>query len=84
MVNPAKALEGADDGITAALELVLTPALFAFFGYLLDGWLGTGLVFTVALALIVFVYEVWKLAYAYTQKMKAYEAAITDTRGSRD
>lgn len=82
MANPAKALEGADDGITAAFELVLTPALFAFFGYLIDRWLGTTPIFILVLAAIVLAYEVWKLCAGYTERMKAYEASLPDARGT--
>ena len=82
MANPAKALEGADDGVTAAFELVLTPALFAVFGYLIDRWLGTTPIFIFVLAGIVAVYEVWKLWFNYTQRLPAYEAALPDTRGT--
>ncbi|MGI9624529.1 MAG: AtpZ/AtpI family protein [Acidimicrobiales bacterium] len=81
MANPAKALEGADDGVTAALELVLTPALFAFFGWLVDRWLGTTPLFILLFAGIVLAYEVWKLWYNYTERMKAIEQALPDTRG---
>ena len=42
VAKSVRALEAAEDGVVAAFELVLTPALFAFFGYLLDKWLGTG------------------------------------------
>ena len=82
MANPAKALEGADDGVTAAFELVLTPALFALFGWLLDRWLGTAPILTLVLAGIVLAYEVWKLWFSYTERMKAYEASLPDTRGT--
>ncbi len=38
VANPIKSLANAEDGVTAAFELVLTPALFAFLGYLVDRW----------------------------------------------
>ena len=82
MANPAKALEGADDGVTAAFELVLTPALFAFFGWLLDRWLGTTPLFILLLAGIVAAYELWKLWFNYTARMKTLEAALPDARGT--
>ena len=34
VAKSVRALEAAEDRVVAALELVLTPALFAFFGYL--------------------------------------------------
>ena len=42
VAKSVRALEAAEDGVVAAFELVLTPALFACFGYLLDKGLGTG------------------------------------------
>ncbi len=82
MANPARALEGADSGVTAAFEMVLTPALFALFGYFIDRWLGTRPVFILGLTGIVAIYEVWKLWYTYTERMKTYEASLPDTRGT--
>ena len=81
MAKPIRALEAAEDGVVAAFELVLTPALFGFFGYLIDRWLETGPIFLALLAGIVAVYEIWKLWYTYTQKMKTYEEALPDAKG---
>ncbi len=83
MANPAKVLQSADSGVTAAFELVLTPALFAVFGYFLDRWLGTSPLFVLLLAGIVVVYEVWKLWFNYTARMQELEAALPDARGNR-
>ena len=82
MASNVRALQGADDGITAAFELVLTPALFALFGWLVDRWLGTTPLFVLAFAGIVLAYEVWRLWYNYTERMKSYEAALPNTRGT--
>tara|TARA_B100000029_G_C17526640_1_gene941864 strand:+ start:516 stop:770 length:255 start_codon:yes stop_codon:yes gene_type:complete len=84
VAKPVKALEAAEDGVVAAFELVLTPALFGFFGYLLDQWLGTSPLFLVILAAVVAVYEVWKLWYTYTNKMKSYEEALPDAKGANE
>lgn len=40
------------DGMSIAFELVGTPAIVGGLGYLLDRWLGTTPVFTVALTLV--------------------------------
>ena len=50
MAKPVRALEAAEDGVVAAFELVLTPALFGFFGYLIDRWLDTAPIFLASLA----------------------------------
>lgn len=70
----------ADRGFTAAFELVMTPALFAFLGHLLDGWLGTGRIFTIVLASLVGVYVVWKVWYSYNAEMDQLEADIRRPR----
>ena len=81
VAKSVRALEAAEDGVVAAVELVLTPALFAFFGYLLDKWLGTGPILLASLGGVVAVYEIWKLWYTYTQKMKSYEDSLPDAKG---
>ena len=55
--------------------------LFAFFGYLLDKWLGTGPILLATLGGTVAIYEVWKLWYTYTQKMRTYEDSLPDAKG---
>jgi hypothetical protein len=65
-----------DSGFTAAFELVMTPALFGFFGFLLDNKLRTGPLFTVVLTAIVAVYEVWKLWYHYNLRVDSLHAEI--------
>ena len=81
MAKPVRALEAAEDGVVAAFELVLTPALFGFFGYLIDRWLDTAPIFLASLAGIVAVYEVWNLWYPYTKKMKSFEDSLPDAKG---
>jgi len=83
VAHPGKILRNAEDGVTAGFELVLTPALFGLFGWMIDSWLGTAPVFMFVLAGIVAAYEIWKLWYGYTQRMQALEAQLPDTRGTR-
>jgi F0F1-type ATP synthase assembly protein I len=64
------------DGFVMALELVLTTAIIAGLGFLLDRALGTIPVFTVAFGVFTAVYEVWKLVVGYNAQM----AAHTDRR----
>jgi hypothetical protein len=69
-----------DSGFTAAFELAMTPVLFAFFGYLLDGKLGTRPVFTIALGVVVLAYEVWKLWYGYNLRVDSLNAEMMRPR----
>ncbi len=84
MANPIKSLSNAEDGVTAAFELVLTPALFAFLGYLVDQWTGVGHLFVFIFGGVVAVYEIWKLWYTYTERMKALEAGLPNAKGKHN
>jgi hypothetical protein len=64
----------AEQGFTAAFELVMTPVLFGFIGHAIDGWLGTGRLLTIVLSVLVTVYVVWKLCYSYNKAMSSLEA----------
>ncbi len=65
---------GFGDGLAAAFEMVATPVIFAFFGYLIDRWLGTSPWFLLTFGLFVFGYEVWKLMMRYVADMREHEA----------
>lgn len=75
--------EGAGDAFSAAFELIATPALFGFFGWLVDRQLGSSPVFTLVFAFVVLSYEVWKLYVKYTADMDAaLEARRATYRGT--
>ena len=80
VANPIKSLANAEDGVTAAFELVLTPALFAFLGYLIDRWTGVGPLFVFIFGGVVASYEIWKLWYTYTRRMEELEAGLPDAK----
>jgi hypothetical protein len=73
--------DGFGDALSRAFELVLTPAIFGFFGWLLDRWLGTAPVFTVVLTLLVFLYVAWRLWTGYETEMQAHERRIVERIG---
>jgi F0F1-type ATP synthase assembly protein I len=62
--------EGSGDAFAAAFELVATPAIFGFLGWLLDGRLGTAPVFTVAFVVIALSYASWRLAHDYGESLE--------------
>jgi hypothetical protein len=74
---------GYNDGLTRAVEIVATPLLFGWLGYLLDGWVGIRPVFTIVLAAIgvsgIFV----KLWLRYDHEMRAHEAGAVWSRPRR-
>ena len=65
---------GFGDGLAAAFEIVVTPLLFAFFGYLLDRWLGLHLVFALIFGLFTFGYMMFKLVKDYSAQMARHDA----------
>ena len=67
---------GFGDALSRAVELVLTPAVFGFLGWLLDGWIGTTPLFTIGLFFLVFLYVAWKLWSGYEVAMRAHEQRL--------
>jgi F0F1-type ATP synthase assembly protein I len=83
-LNPVRQTNPGDaDRMVLAFELVLTPTIFGFLGYLLDGWLGTLPVFTVVLAAFTLGYTVWKLIADYDADMEADAQRRADLRNGR-
>ena len=60
---------GAGDALNRAVELVITPLIFGFFGFLLDAWLGTRPLCMFVLFLFVLGYVVWKNFALYSREM---------------
>ena len=60
---------GAGDALAKAFEMIATPAIFGFGGWLVDGRLGTFPLVTLVLVLVVFGYQVWSFARAYGATM---------------
>ena len=75
MVSPEPRIQRSGDALAAAFELVATPALFAFFGWRIDEWLGTGPAFLIGLTVVTAIYAVWRLLQQYDREMAAHEAA---------
>ncbi|MYB74034.1 MAG: AtpZ/AtpI family protein [Acidimicrobiia bacterium] len=72
--------QSAGEALSIAFELVATPALFAFFGWLIDGALGTRPVFTLVLCLFTAVYAGWKAVRSYSDRMEAYDRNLPSRR----
>ena len=63
--------QGAGEALSASFEMIATPAVFAFFGWLIDRQIGTFPVFTLVLGGLVLFYTVWRAYTQYSQKMDA-------------
>jgi F0F1-type ATP synthase assembly protein I len=67
---------GFGDALARAFEMVLTPVIFGFLGWLLDGWLGTRPLFMLLFFALVMGYEFWKLYANYDIAMKHHESQL--------
>ncbi|WP_420437523.1 AtpZ/AtpI family protein [Candidatus Poriferisocius sp.] len=76
--------QSAGDALSIAFELVATPAVFAFFGWLIDGALGTRPVFTLVLGLLTAVYAGWKAVRTYSDRMEAFDRNLPSRRVESD
>jgi F0F1-type ATP synthase assembly protein I len=67
---------GFGDALSMAVELAVTPALFALLGWWLDSWLGTTPLFLLFLFVFTCCYEIWKLFMRYDARMRREEARV--------
>ena len=67
---------GFSNAMAHAVELALTPAIFGFVGYLLDGWLGTGPFLMLGLGLFTVVYVAWRMMKGYDAEMQVQEREL--------
>ncbi len=73
-------LQGLDDGLSRAIELVVTPLVFAAIGWVLDGLIGIRPALTITLgvwALIGVAVSTW---YTYDAEMRRHETALAERR----
>src|SRR4051812_20609121 len=74
---------GFGDTLANAFELVFTPVVAGFLGFLLDRFVGTTPVFTVVFGVLALIGVVAKMYYTYLADMEAHEARLFGT-GPRD
>lgn len=67
------AYNGFGETLARAFELVVTPLVCGFLGWLLDRWLGTAPVFAVALFALAIASTAVKMYYGYAAEMAAHE-----------
>ena len=78
--------KGFGDALAVAVELAVTPAIFAFLGWRLDIWLGTSPVFLLVLFLFTFCYVAWREYTRYKLRMDEHQRQLlgrkTEGQGS--
>ncbi len=72
--------QGVGDGLSRTFELLVTPALFAGLGLLIDRWLGLTPVVTVALGVFGVVGTFLSFWYRYDANMRRHEAELAARR----
>ncbi len=74
--------QGFSDGFSQAVEMAVTPVLFALLGHWLDGHLGTGPLLTVSLAVFAMVGSFLRAYYHYLARCEALERDKAWSRSS--
>ena len=70
---------GVGNALSRAVELTVTPLIFGFFGFLLDGRLGTRPVFMFLFFAFVLGYTLWKEYVLYGKAMDAEHEKLFGT-----
>lgn len=74
---------GFGNAMGTATELALTPAIFGFLGWLLDGWLGTEPLFLVVLVVFAFAGMLVRAWLGYDKAMREQEQGLYTRLGRR-
>ena len=74
---------GVGNALSRAVELTVTPLIFGFFGWLLDGRLGTRPVFMFLFFAFVLGYTLWKEYVLYGKAMDEEQAKLFGVPGER-
>ncbi len=74
---------GSEDGLAKAIELVLTPALFAAAGFGLDRWWGTGPWLALSFGMFAFVLKLLVEWYRYAERMQLHEQEVAARRPAK-
>jgi F0F1-type ATP synthase assembly protein I len=71
---------GFGNALARAVELTVSPVIFGFLGYLLDGRLGTRPVFMIFLFAFTVGYLFWKQYLHYSAEMDEHQRKLTGPR----
>jgi len=73
---------GSEDGLAKAIEIVVTPAVFAAAGYGLDRWWDTGPWLALSFGMVAFLVKLLVEWYRYAERMQLHEEEIAASRPS--
>ena len=71
---------GFSNALGKAVELVLTPLIFACVGHLIDRWLGIGPFFAIGLSAFTLGYVAWRMYGEYDRQMRDEEDRVLKRR----
>ena len=73
---------GSEDGLAKAVEIVVTPVIFAAAGFGLDRWWGTGPWLALSLGMVAFIVKLLVEWYRYAERMQVHEQELASSRPS--
>ena len=71
---------GIDDGLAKAVEIVVTPVVFAAAGFGLDRWWGTSPWLALSLGMTAFIAKLLVEWYRYAERMEVHEQEMASNR----
>ena len=71
---------GFGNALSRAVELTISPVIFGFLGYLIDGRIGSRPLFMIFLFAFTFVYLFWKQSVHYGAEMDEHQRKLTAPR----
>ncbi len=71
---------GSEDGLAKAIEIVVTPAIFAAAGFGLDRWWGTGPWLALGFGMTAFMVKLIVEWYRYVERMQMHEQEMAASR----
>ena len=80
MARGSAGVTGSEDGLAKAIEIVVTPAIFAAAGFGLDQWWGTGPWLAFSFGTVAFVVKLLVEWYRYAERMQIHEEEIVASR----
>lgn len=73
---------GSEDGLAKAIEIVMTPVIFAAAGFGLDRWWGTGPWLALSFGMTVFIVKILVEWQRYAERMQSHEQELASSRPS--
>jgi F0F1-type ATP synthase assembly protein I len=71
---------GFGNALSRAVEFTVSPVIFGFLGFLLDGRIGTRPLFMIFLFAFTFSYLFWKQYLRYSAEMDEHQRKLTGSR----